>query len=96
MYADLRHRTNHTCAFSFLLVSLALSSSFVAFLYPSKQGPAYVEGHTVILGLLIAAWFLVLANVFYVKRQNALKKSGKMDQVSQAGPLIHTQSLITA
>jgi len=29
-----------------------------AFIYPKEQAPKFYEGHTIILGLLVAAWFL--------------------------------------
>lgn len=29
----------------------------IAFVYPSNEGPLYHKGHTIILGLLVYAWF---------------------------------------
>lgn len=31
---------------------------FQVFIYPKAQGPQYQQGHTIILGLLCAGWFL--------------------------------------
>lgn len=42
-----------------LQLMIANSGGFVAtFVYPAKQGPQYHKGHTVILSLLVGAWFL--------------------------------------
>jgi hypothetical protein len=42
-----------------LQLMIANSGGFVAtFVYPGKQAPQYHKGHTVILSLLVAAWFL--------------------------------------
>jgi hypothetical protein len=38
-------------------VGVANCGGFVAmFIYPKKDGPRYVEGHTVILGLIVFGW----------------------------------------
>jgi hypothetical protein len=42
-----------------LQLAIANSGGFVAtFIYPNKDQPQYHKGHTVVLGLLIGAWFL--------------------------------------
>ena len=42
-----------------LQLMIANSGGFVAtFIYPTAQKPQYHEGHTVVLGLLVASWFL--------------------------------------
>lgn len=42
-----------------LQLMIANSGGFVAtFIYPKKQGPQYRQGHTVVLGLLVFAWFM--------------------------------------
>ncbi len=42
-----------------LQLAIANCGGFIAvFMYPTAQGPQYHEGHTVILGLLVAGWFL--------------------------------------
>jgi hypothetical protein len=42
-----------------LQLMIANSGGFVAtFIYPNKDKPQFHKGHTVILGLLVAAWFL--------------------------------------
>lgn len=44
---------------SALQLAIANCGGFVTvFVYPKAQGPQYHEGHTIILGLLIAGWFL--------------------------------------
>ncbi|KAM0751485.1 retrograde regulation protein 2 [Meredithblackwellia eburnea MCA 4105] len=64
-----------------LQLSIANCGGFVAtFIYPSSQGPAYIEGHTIILGLLCGAWVLVALNVAYCAYQNKRKEEGKMEQ----------------
>ena len=42
-----------------LQLMIANSGGFVAtFIYPNKQGPQFHKGHTVVLSLLVGAWFL--------------------------------------
>ncbi|KAI1340233.1 major facilitator superfamily domain-containing protein [Xylariaceae sp. FL0016] len=66
---------------SALQLMIANCGGFVAvFIYPSEQGPQYHEGHTIIMGLLIAGWFLILCNVLYCKKINTDKANGKYDQ----------------
>ncbi|KAG0646489.1 putative transporter [Hyphodiscus hymeniophilus] len=61
-----------------LQLMIGNSGGFVAtFIYPNKDKPQFHSGHTVILGLLVAAWFLVLANVLYCAKVNRDKASGK-------------------
>ncbi|PSS23476.1 hypothetical protein M430DRAFT_97942 [Amorphotheca resinae ATCC 22711] len=64
-----------------LQLMIANSGGFVAtFVYPAKQGPQYHKGHTVILSLLVGAWFLVLSNVLYCAKVNRDKREGKYDR----------------
>lgn len=56
-----------------------------AFVYPSKEGPFYHKGHTIILGLLCYAWFAVLLNVLYCRKINRDKRNGKHDQFRGSG-----------
>ncbi|KAI2641293.1 major facilitator superfamily domain-containing protein [Xylaria nigripes] len=66
---------------SALQLAIANAGGFVAvFIYPKAQGPQYHHGHTTVLGLLIAGWFLVLANVLYCWKVNRDKANGKYDQ----------------
>ncbi|KAI0173148.1 MFS general substrate transporter [Hypoxylon sp. FL1284] len=66
---------------SALQLAIANCGGFVAvFIYPKSQGPTYYEGHTIILGLLCAGWFLVLCNVLYVAKINRDKAKGKYDK----------------
>jgi len=54
-------------------------------IYPATQGPAYVESHTIILGLLCAAWVIVAANVLWCWSINKRKASGAYDQFIGSG-----------
>ena len=46
-------------ATSAVQLMVANSGGFVAaFIYPASQGPQYHQGHTVVLGLLVFAWFM--------------------------------------
>ncbi|KAI1371431.1 MFS general substrate transporter [Hypoxylon crocopeplum] len=66
---------------SALQLAIANCGGFVAvFIYPRSQGPAYHQGHTIILGLLCAGWFLILCNVLYCWKVNRDKASGKYDK----------------
>ncbi|KAI0967220.1 major facilitator superfamily domain-containing protein [Xylaria arbuscula] len=66
---------------SALQLAIANAGGFVAvFIYPSIQGPQYHKGHTIILSLLTAGWFLVLANVLYCWKVNRDKANGKYDK----------------
>ncbi|KAG9244109.1 putative MFS transporter [Calycina marina] len=64
-----------------LQLMIANSGGFVAtFIYPSTDKPQFHNGHTVVLGLLVSAWFLVLANVLYCAKVNRDKANGKYDK----------------
>ncbi|KAL6851780.1 MFS general substrate transporter [Trichoderma novae-zelandiae] len=66
---------------SALQLAVANCGGFVAtFIYPSKDGPVYLKGHSVVLGLLCYAWFAVLANMLYCAKMNRDKKDGKYAQ----------------
>ncbi|KAF3065951.1 hypothetical protein GL218_09267 [Daldinia childiae] len=66
---------------SALQLAIANCGGFVAvFIYPKAQGPAYREGHTIILGVLCAGWFLILCNVLYCWKINRDKANGKYDK----------------
>ncbi|KAI5856745.1 MFS general substrate transporter [Durotheca rogersii] len=66
---------------SALQLMIANCGGFVAvFIYPRTQGPAYREGHTIVLGLLCAGWLLILCNVLYCWKINRDKANGKYDK----------------
>ncbi|KAI8959917.1 MFS general substrate transporter [Daldinia sp. FL1419] len=66
---------------SALQLAIANCGGFVAvFIYPKAQEPAYHEGHTIILGVLCAGWFLILCNVLYCWKINRDKANGKYDK----------------
>ncbi|KAM7217667.1 MFS general substrate transporter [Rhypophila decipiens] len=50
------------------------------FLYPDVDGPSYHRGHTIVLGLLVAGWFLILGNVLYCAKVNRDKGRGLYDK----------------
>ncbi|KAH6847413.1 major facilitator superfamily domain-containing protein [Chaetomium sp. MPI-CAGE-AT-0009] len=59
--------------------------NLIAFVYPSHEGPLYHKGHTIILGLLVYAWFAILANVLWCAKINRDKKNGKYAQYEGSG-----------
>ncbi|KAK6077234.1 major facilitator superfamily transporter [Seiridium cupressi] len=62
---------------SALQLAIANCGGFVTvFVYPKAQGPQYREGHSIILGLLVAGWFLILFNVLYCWKINRDKAQG--------------------
>ncbi|KAL2836201.1 major facilitator superfamily domain-containing protein [Aspergillus pseudoustus] len=59
-------------------LAIANCGGFVAtFIYPNKDKPQYHRGHTVVLSLLVFAWFMILLNVFYCAKVNRDKRNGK-------------------
>ncbi|KAG9235087.1 major facilitator superfamily domain-containing protein [Amylocarpus encephaloides] len=61
-----------------LQLAIANSGGFVAtFIYPSRDKPGFHKGHTVVLGLLVFAWFMVALNVLYCAKVNRDKEQGK-------------------
>ncbi|PTB72454.1 MFS general substrate transporter [Trichoderma longibrachiatum ATCC 18648] len=71
---------------SALQLAVANCGGFVAtFIYPNKDGPVYLKGHSVVLGLLCYAWFAVLANLLYCAKMNRDKKDGKYSQYTGSG-----------
>ncbi|KAL2816750.1 major facilitator superfamily domain-containing protein [Aspergillus granulosus] len=59
-------------------LAIANCGGFVAtFIYPNKDRPQYHRGHTVVLSLLVFAWFMILLNVFYCAKVNKDKRNGK-------------------
>lgn len=62
-----------------------LSADRLEQIYPSAQGPAYVEGHTIVLGLLCAAWVFIGANVAFCHWRNKQKDAGKFDEFIGSG-----------
>ncbi|KAJ5615377.1 hypothetical protein N7537_000491 [Penicillium hordei] len=66
---------------SALQLAIANAGGFVStFNYPSRNGPLFHRGHTIILGLLVFAWFMILFNVLYCAKINRDKRRGKYDQ----------------
>ncbi|PNP40104.1 hypothetical protein TGAMA5MH_08026 [Trichoderma gamsii] len=71
---------------SALQLAVANCGGFVAtFVYPNKEGPVYLKGHSIILGLLCYAWFAVLINILWLSKINRDKKAGKYDQYAGCG-----------
>ncbi|KAL7929794.1 major facilitator superfamily domain-containing protein [Trichoderma chlorosporum] len=71
---------------SALQLAVANCGGFVAtFAYPNKDGPIYLRGHSIILGLLCYAWLAVLANLLWCAKVNKDKKMGKYDQYANSG-----------
>ncbi|KAF3402011.1 hypothetical protein F1880_009743 [Penicillium rolfsii] len=66
---------------SALQLAIANCGGFVAtFNYPSRDKPYFHRGHTIILGLLVFAWFMILFNVLYCAKVNRDKGNGKYDK----------------
>ncbi|OAA37859.1 Major facilitator superfamily domain, general substrate transporter [Metarhizium rileyi] len=69
-----------------LQLAVANCGGFVAtFVYPSKDGPNFHRGHTIIMGLLCYAWIAILANVMWCARINRDKRRGRYDQYAGCG-----------
>ncbi|KAF7165689.1 hypothetical protein CNMCM6106_001800 [Aspergillus hiratsukae] len=63
---------------SAMQLAIANCGGFVAtFNYPDKDKPDYHRGHTIVLGLLIFAWVMILLNVLYCAKINRDKAQGK-------------------
>ncbi|KAL1977142.1 hypothetical protein VTN31DRAFT_1 [Thermomyces dupontii] len=68
---------------SAMQLAIANCSGFVAtFIYPARDKPLFRRGHTVVLGLLVVAWFLILSNVLYCAKINRDKRMGKYEKYS--------------
>ncbi|KAK3948900.1 major facilitator superfamily domain-containing protein [Pseudoneurospora amorphoporcata] len=71
---------------SALQLAIANAGGFVAtFVYPSKDKPFYHKGHTILLGLLVYAWFAILANVLWCNKINKDKAKGKYERYEGSG-----------
>ena len=57
----------------------------IAFIYPAADGPQYYKGHTIVMSLLVFAWFMVLLDVLYCAKVNRDKKRGKYSRFSGYG-----------
>jgi hypothetical protein len=42
---------------------LKLTVNLKAFIYPTKDGPRYHKGYTIVLGLLVFAWFMYVIDL---------------------------------
>ncbi|OAL56385.1 MFS general substrate transporter [Pyrenochaeta sp. DS3sAY3a] len=63
---------------SALQLAIANCGGFVAsFVYQKKEGPEFRKSHSIMLGLLCAAWLLIAANVAWVNKINRDKANGK-------------------
>lgn len=69
-----------------LQLSVANCGGILAvFLYPDVQGPTFHKGHTIVMSLLTAGWFLILTNVLYCAKINRDKARGKYDTFTNTG-----------
>lgn len=63
---------------SALQLAIANAGGFVAsFVYQKKEAPQFKKSHSIMLGLLCAAWLLIAANVAWVWKINKDKRAGK-------------------
>ncbi|PYH44636.1 putative MFS transporter [Aspergillus saccharolyticus JOP 1030-1] len=53
------------------------------FNYPDQDKPQYHRGHTMIMGLLVFAWLMILINVLYCAKINRDKAQGKYAQYAE-------------
>ncbi|KAJ6599082.1 MFS general substrate transporter [Mycena vulgaris] len=61
-----------------LQLAVANAGGFIATnIYTSDQAPTYVRGHSIVLGFLVASWFLIAANVFYCSWENKARAEGR-------------------
>ncbi|KAK3496344.1 MFS general substrate transporter [Neurospora crassa] len=71
---------------SALQLIIGNAGGFVAtFVYPPRDAPLYHRGHTILLGLLVYAWFAVLANVLWCNKVNKDKAAGKYEKYEGCG-----------
>ncbi|KAH7406837.1 major facilitator superfamily domain-containing protein [Phaeosphaeria sp. MPI-PUGE-AT-0046c] len=71
---------------SALQLAIANAGGFVAsFVYKKKEAPQFKKSHSIMLGLLCAAWLLIAANVLWVAKINKDKRSGKYAQFEGTG-----------
>ena len=69
-----------------LQLAIANCGGFPAtFIYPAHQGPNFIEGHTIVLGLICASWVLVAANCWFCRYQNERKSQGHMEKFRGCG-----------
>lgn len=71
---------------SALQLAVANCGGFVAsFVYQKKEAPQFRRSHSIMLGLLCAAWLLIAANVAWVWKLNRDKRRGGMDRYAGVG-----------
>lgn len=71
---------------SALQLAIANAGGFVAsFVYQKSEAPQFRKSHSVMLGLLCAAWVLIAANVAWVWKINRDKANGKYAQWEGCG-----------
>lgn len=71
---------------SALQLAIANAGGFVAsFVYQKKEAPQFKKSHSIMLGLLCAAWLLIAANVLWVAKINKDKRNGKYAQFEGKG-----------
>jgi len=69
-----------------LQLAIANCGGFIAaFVYPSHEAPAYKTSHTVVMGLLCAAWVLVALKCAYLSHINRRKAAGAYDKYIGCG-----------
>ncbi|ORY28993.1 major facilitator superfamily domain-containing protein [Naematelia encephala] len=69
-----------------LQLAVANCGGFPAtFVYKSSESPVYKEAHTIVMGMLIAAWVLVAVKCAYLIYQNKQKEAGKREQFRGCG-----------
>ncbi|KAF2832316.1 MFS general substrate transporter [Ophiobolus disseminans] len=64
-----------------IVISIANCSAFIGtFIYLQRDSPKYILGHTVSLGALVITVILALAQIAYLKWENAKRDRGERDE----------------
>jgi MFS family permease len=80
--------TNHYTRATAIGLQLAVANcgGFPAsFIYQAHQAPVYKKAHTIVMGMLCAAWVLVLLKCLYLHHLNRRKAAGKMERFRGCG-----------
>ena len=80
--------TNHYTRATAIGLQLAIANTGgfpAAFVYKASESPVYKKAHTIVMGMLVAAWVLVAAKCLYLRYLNQQKKRGKFEQFRGCG-----------
>ncbi|CAK5275558.1 unnamed protein product [Mycena citricolor] len=61
-----------------LQLAIGNAGGFIATnIYTTDQAPKYIKGHSIVLGFLILAWFMIAVHVLHVFRENKARAQGR-------------------